>query len=181
MPIIWRACQLPNMRLTPKGKWQGSVLSTLIVTCRLPTNGIPLPCACRTLSVTWTGMKKTCYPMWSVPTLPMLRLSKWNSTCPTPLPFNSSLIFLPRYNGKRHRFSAAAMRGSFPRNYGSCIRFTISTMRAMWCISAQISTKSQILTKTPYRSEMQSFRCSARNTAERILRKSSRKIPQTTI
>ena len=181
MPIIWRACQLPNMRLTPRGKWQGSVLSTLIVTCRLPTNGTPLPCVCRTLSVTWMGTKKTCYPMWSVPTLSMLRLNKWNSTCPTLLPFNSSLIFLPRYNGKRHRFSAAAMRGNFPRNYGSCIRFTISTMRAMWFISAQTNTKSQILTKAPYLSEMQSFRCSARNTAERILRKSSRKIPQTTI
>ena len=39
-------------------------------------------------------MKKTCLLLWNEQTLQMLLPSKWNSICPTPPLFNSSLIFL---------------------------------------------------------------------------------------
>ena len=49
-----------------------------------------LLCGYLTLSVTWTGTKKACYPLWDETILLILPLSKWNSNCPTPQLFNSS-------------------------------------------------------------------------------------------
>ena len=42
-------------------------------------------------AVSYTHLtKKTCYLLWNEATLQMLPPSKWNSTYPTPQPFNSS-------------------------------------------------------------------------------------------
>ena len=121
MPIIWRACQLRNMRLTPRGKYARQVLLT-------PSRDLPPADKRDTLALRLSDFirdldryEKDLLSVVGRSDLANITAEQMEQHLSALLIVQQLIDFLAQVQWKTSdSFSAAVMRGSLPRSYVSC-------------------------------------------------------------